>query len=69
MTRPDIATLLSQRKVVCCVGSGGVGKTTTAAALAVRFAVDGKRTLVLTILCFSIFTFAFGKEAIAASNA
>ncbi|MFL5395709.1 MAG: ArsA family ATPase [Myxococcales bacterium] len=49
MTRPDLATLLSQRKVVCCVGSGGVGKTTTSAALAVRFAVDGKRTLVLTI--------------------
>jgi anion-transporting ArsA/GET3 family ATPase len=46
---PDLATVLAQRKVVCCVGSGGVGKTTTAAALAVRFAVDGKRTLVLTI--------------------
>jgi anion-transporting ArsA/GET3 family ATPase len=37
------------RKIVCCVGSGGVGKTTTAAALAVGAAVEGKRTLVLTI--------------------
>jgi anion-transporting ArsA/GET3 family ATPase len=37
------------RKVVCCVGSGGVGKTTIAASLALRFAVEGKRTLVLTI--------------------
>jgi anion-transporting ArsA/GET3 family ATPase len=40
---------LEGRKVVCCVGSGGVGKTTTAAALALRAAVEGKRALVLTI--------------------
>ncbi len=37
------------REVVCCVGSGGVGKTTTAAALALKAAVEGKRALVLTI--------------------
>ncbi len=48
MKRP-IAEVLSGRKVICCVGSGGVGKTTTAAALALRAAVDGKRALVLTI--------------------
>ena len=37
------------RIVVCC-GSGGVGKTTTAAALALRAAeVHGRRTVVLTI--------------------
>jgi anion-transporting ArsA/GET3 family ATPase len=40
---------LNGRKVICCVGSGGVGKTTTAAALALRAAMAGKRTLVLTI--------------------
>ncbi len=34
--------------VVCC-GSGGVGKTTTAAALGVRAAEAGRRTVVLTI--------------------
>ena len=34
--------------IVCC-GSGGVGKTTTAAALAVRAAERGRRTVVLTI--------------------
>ncbi|WP_406451668.1 AAA family ATPase [Streptomyces sp. NBC_00876] len=39
---PDI------RIVVCC-GSGGVGKTTTAAALAVRAAERGRKVVVLTI--------------------
>jgi anion-transporting ArsA/GET3 family ATPase len=34
---------------VVCVGSGGVGKTTTAAAVALEAARRGKRTLVLTI--------------------
>ena len=39
----------STRIVVCC-GAGGVGKTTTAAALGVRAAeVHGRRTVVLTI--------------------
>jgi anion-transporting ArsA/GET3 family ATPase len=40
---------LEDRKIICCVGSGGVGKTTTAAALALRAAMEGKRALVLTI--------------------
>jgi len=38
----------SARIVVCC-GSGGVGKTTTAAAVALRAAERGRRTCVLTI--------------------
>jgi anion-transporting ArsA/GET3 family ATPase len=37
------------RRIICCVGSGGVGKTTTAAALALGAAVEGRRALVLTI--------------------
>ena len=41
--------VLAGRRVICCVGSGGVGKTTTAAAIALRFAMDGKKALVLTI--------------------
>ncbi|AXB45727.1 ArsA family ATPase [Amycolatopsis albispora] len=36
------------RVIVCC-GSGGVGKTTTAAALALRAAERGRQTVVLTI--------------------
>ena len=36
-------------KVIVCCGSGGVGKTTTAAALAVRAAERGRQTVVLTI--------------------
>lgn len=40
---------LAGRRVVVCVGPGGVGKTTVAAALGVAAAVRGQRVLVLTI--------------------
>jgi anion-transporting ArsA/GET3 family ATPase len=46
MTLPE---LLDSRRVVLCVGSGGVGKTTTAAALAVAAARRGRHTVVLTV--------------------
>lgn len=49
--RLDVDALLDDptlRVVVCC-GSGGVGKTTVAAALALRAAERGRRTVVLTI--------------------
>jgi len=36
-------------RVVVFVGSGGVGKTTAAAAFALRAAIDGKRVLCLTV--------------------
>jgi anion-transporting ArsA/GET3 family ATPase len=45
----DIDRLLDSSKIIVCCGSGGVGKTTTAAALAVRAAERGRRTVVLTI--------------------
>ncbi|HVM01908.1 MAG TPA: ArsA-related P-loop ATPase [Acidimicrobiales bacterium] len=47
----DRATLdpLVERAVVVCCGTGGVGKTTTAAALAVEGAVRGRRACVVTI--------------------
>lgn len=37
------------RSILVCVGSGGVGKTTTAASLALAAARRGRRTLVITI--------------------
>ncbi len=39
---------MTVRIIVCC-GAGGVGKTTTAAALAVRAAEQGRKVVVLTI--------------------
>ncbi len=41
--------VLRTRKVVVCCGSGGVGKTTCSAALALAAARRGRRTLVCTI--------------------
>src|SRR6185295_5136399 len=45
----SFADLIAQRRILICVGSGGVGKTTTAAALALAAARAGRRALVLTI--------------------
>lgn len=41
--------LVAGKKIIVCCGAGGVGKTTTAAAIGVAAAVKGRRTLVLTI--------------------
>ncbi len=43
------ARLLEEHPIVACVGSGGVGKTTLSAALALGAARRGARALVLTI--------------------
>ncbi|MFD3718419.1 ArsA family ATPase [Streptomyces sp. NPDC058674] len=52
-TPPRLAVdrLLDDRKtrIIVCCGSGGVGKTTTAAALGVRAAGRGRKAVVLTI--------------------
>src|SRR5579859_7882220 len=45
----SLKSLLSTRRVLIAVGAGGVGKTTTAAALGVAAARAGKRVLCLTI--------------------
>jgi anion-transporting ArsA/GET3 family ATPase len=45
----ELAHILEDHKVIACVGSGGVGKTTTAAALGLYGASIGKKTLVITI--------------------
>lgn len=44
-----LAELVDTRRVLVTVGAGGVGKTTTAAALGVAAAMRGKRVLCLTI--------------------
>jgi len=44
-----LETALAERHVLVTCGSGGVGKTTTAAALALRAALAGRRVLVCTI--------------------
>lgn len=44
-----LADVLSSHRVVVCVGSGGVGKTTTSAAIAIAAARQGRRCAVLTI--------------------
>ena len=45
----SLADVLSSHRVVVTVGSGGVGKTTTAAAMAVHAAMEGRKVLCLTI--------------------
>ncbi|HWC12987.1 MAG TPA: ArsA-related P-loop ATPase [Actinomycetota bacterium] len=44
-----ISELIATKQVIVCAGSGGVGKTTTAAAIAMQAAIEGKRAAVLTI--------------------
>jgi anion-transporting ArsA/GET3 family ATPase len=49
MTAPTLERGLREARVLVCAGTGGVGKTTIAAALAIQAARLGRRTLVLTI--------------------
>ena len=45
----SIAELVADRRVVVCCGTGGVGKTTTSAALAIEGARRGRNAVVVTI--------------------
>jgi len=47
--RHELADLVEERSVVICCGSGGVGKTTVAAAFALEAARRGRRACVVTI--------------------
>jgi anion-transporting ArsA/GET3 family ATPase len=49
MAAPVLGKLIEENKVIVCCGAGGVGKTTTAASLALGAARLGRRVLVLTI--------------------
>jgi anion-transporting ArsA/GET3 family ATPase len=44
-----ISEIVSRKEVIVCAGSGGVGKTTAAASIALRAALDGRKAAVLTI--------------------
>jgi anion-transporting ArsA/GET3 family ATPase len=45
----SVADLLARKEVCICAGSGGVGKTTVSAAIALGMAARGRRVAVLTI--------------------
>ncbi len=47
--RESLSRLVADRRIIVCVGSGGVGKTTTSAVIALNEAIRGRKVLVLTI--------------------
>ena len=44
-----IEEILAKKEIIVCAGAGGVGKTTTSAAIGIRAAIEGKKVAVLTI--------------------
>ncbi len=44
-----ILRIVEEARLIVCAGPGGVGKTTTSAALGLRAALEGRRVIVLTI--------------------
>src|SRR5436309_10663374 len=47
--REKLRSRLQGKRVVICLGAGGVGKTTTSAALALGLAMRGQKVAVVTI--------------------
>jgi anion-transporting ArsA/GET3 family ATPase len=48
-TGADLGPLLRERSIIICCGSGGAGKTTTSAAVALAGALEGRKACVVTI--------------------
>lgn len=48
-TANDLRHLVADRRIIVCVGSGGVGKTTVSAVIALQEAIRGRKVVVLTI--------------------
>ena len=46
---PSLAQIVADKRVVICVGSGGVGKTTVSAAVGLHAAAQGRKAVVCTI--------------------
>lgn len=44
-----LSRILEEKRVIICIGAGGVGKTTISSLLALEAASKGKRTLALTV--------------------
>ncbi len=65
--RSDLLGELHDKRVVICVGSGGVGKTTISAALALGLAVRGRRVAVVTIDPANRLAAALGLDTLSAS--
>jgi anion-transporting ArsA/GET3 family ATPase len=64
----SIERLIERKEIVICAGAGGVGKTTTSAAIAMGMAAQGRKVVVLTIdpakrLANSLGLRALGNEA------
>jgi anion-transporting ArsA/GET3 family ATPase len=64
----SITAALDRFRLLVCVGTGGVGKTTLSAALALAAALRGKRALVLTIDPARALSRALGLEALGAEQ-
>ncbi len=67
MSEPSMSSLLDARRIIVCVGTGGVGKTTVSSAIAIAAARRGRRTLVLTIDPARRLADALGLEALGSS--
>jgi anion-transporting ArsA/GET3 family ATPase len=62
-----LSSLLPGHDLIVCVGTGGVGKTTVAASIAIAAACSGRRTVVLTIDPARALARAFGLESLTAA--